>query len=460
MPARVTFRRLDALLAAAFLTAATLAADAFSPPAGYYDTAAQLTGTALHDALATRTAGHTVRSYNAARDILGRFDSDRQNIPGFPSGTHPRLDVEVDGGTQVNLIYSGRLTSFLWDGGETWNREHIWPQSRGVDSGAANSDLFNLRACNPTVNSTRSNNQFDWSVPGSTGYINLGNNAPWPAAPNLTTRNSSKVTFEPQNPDKGFVARALLYMAVRYNGSDANVPDLVLVENAGNDSSTGPQMGRLSTLLEWNRRFPPSEWERRRNHLIHAHYQTNRNPFIDLPEFADALYAAGNPPTGSTSLRFMTLGRWRQTHFTPTELLANTVSADNQDPDGDNLENLLEYAFNLNPRSPDKLAYPSIQLVQTGGGPEWRVSYRELVDGNVATSPALAGRPPSHGLTYTLQTSNDLVTWSTLTVPAGATRTPDAFNETTLVTFTDTAAPAAFTTHGRRFYRILVTRLF
>ena len=46
-------------------------------------------------------------------------------------------------------------------------------------------------------------------------------------------------------------------------------------------------MGVLSDLLEWNRIDPPDEWEIHRNNLLYENYTSNRNPFIDFPEWAE-----------------------------------------------------------------------------------------------------------------------------------------------------------------------------
>ena len=45
------------------------------------------------------------------------------------------------------------------------------------------------------------------------------------------------------------------------------------------------------------------------------------------------------------------LGTWRQTYFGTAENSGS--AADNADPDGDGLVNLLEYAFNTNPKAPN-----------------------------------------------------------------------------------------------------------
>jgi endonuclease I len=49
-------------------------------------------------------------------------------------------------------------------------------------------------------------------------------------------------------------------------------------------------MGKMSVLLEWNRIDPPDAFEQRRNQRIYEQWQGNRNPFVDHPEYADAIW--------------------------------------------------------------------------------------------------------------------------------------------------------------------------
>ena len=95
-------------------------------------------------------------------------------------------------------------------------------------------------------------------------------------------------SFEPPNPAKGQIARMIFYMAVRYDGGpDENMPNLVLRNE--NNRVNESWIGKLCTLIEWNNRFAPTEFERRRNNRV-MEIQGNRNPFIDEPNRANLIW--------------------------------------------------------------------------------------------------------------------------------------------------------------------------
>lgn len=75
-------------------------------------------------------------------------------------------------------------------------------------------------------------------------------------------------------------------MAVRYEGDDG-FNDLEMSTTVG---SAVPRLGDLDILLQWNAADPVDACEMRRNDRIHAQWQGNRNPFIDHPEWADAIW--------------------------------------------------------------------------------------------------------------------------------------------------------------------------
>ena len=57
-------------------------------------------------------------------------------------------DCENGGGT-ISSFYSGASIGPDWDGGSTWNREHTWPNSKGLNGNDEN-EIMMLR---PTASS-------------------------------------------------------------------------------------------------------------------------------------------------------------------------------------------------------------------------------------------------------------------------------------------------------------------
>ena len=157
---------------------------------------------------------------------------------------------------------------------QTWNREHTWPRSRGVDdSGPDDSDLHQLRPTRTRVNSDRASLNFGGafgSNGGNFGTVNDGNGTVW----------------YPGDQDAGLIARQQFYLDVRYDGSDSATIDLELF----NGSPSGNRLGDLERLIEWHFADPVDEFEQRRNDVIFDDYQGNRNPFIDRPEFAWSVF--------------------------------------------------------------------------------------------------------------------------------------------------------------------------
>ena len=200
-------------------------------------------------------------SYGDARYILDESDQDPNNP------------------ANVLTIYDRQSVSGVWIGSQssdTFNREHVWPNSRlgvaSVENHHVNiaSDLHNLRAAIPSTNSSRSNKWYD-----------------------VTT---TPTTYFPGDADKGDVARIILYMFMAYDGMQ--IVDTITVDEATtNYKPEGRYMARFAILLEWHLADPVDDFERNRNEVIFG-YQHNRNPFIDYPEFVEMIW--GEIPTSST----------------------------------------------------------------------------------------------------------------------------------------------------------------
>lgn len=241
-----------------------------SAPSNYYETINGLSGSALKQSLQDIIAdpnivhGHT---YGDVAEILLLSDQNPANGSQVWQMyvEQPRSKIDY----QVSSSNIG-----------VWNREHIFPQSRGgfqngtfsfsdginvwfpvsaSDVLAGHGDAHHIRAEDGAENSFRSNKN----------YGNI---------------NSSTVYAGPTNTQgswKGDVARALMYMDVRYNS-------LSLVNGDVSESPTG-YIGDLATLLQWHQQDPPDDFEMHRNNYIYS-WQINRNPFIDHPELASFIF--------------------------------------------------------------------------------------------------------------------------------------------------------------------------
>ncbi|GGR66566.1 ribonuclease [Streptomyces humidus] len=241
------------------LTATPAAATTTAYDSTYYKNAVGKTGSSLKSSLHTIISANVSKiSYSAVWNALKVTDQDPNNS------------------SNVILMYSGASRSKSLNGGAVgdWNREHVWAKSHG-DFGEVTgpgTDLHHLRPADVTVNSIRGNKDFDNG--GST--VSGGGGS-------LTDSDS----FEPRDADKGDVARMILYMAVRYDGGDG-FADLEPNEKVNNGSA--PYIGKLSVLKAWNEQDPPSAFEEKRNQVIYDTYQHNRNPFIDHPEWVEAIW--------------------------------------------------------------------------------------------------------------------------------------------------------------------------
>ena len=236
-------------------------------PAGYYDSAHGKNGKSLREAINQIISGHNVISYSSTDEAMSVIDADPINK------------------NNVILIYSRKSdpTSNCCSNG--WNREHLWPNSYGIDNrGPAYSDIHALRPCDSNVNSSRGNKHFDESDPESRYYK-------FPSHPESILCSSDNNSWSPPESLKGDIARAMFYMDIRYEGKNGE-PDLELTHELAEITSRNSKMGSLKTLLIWHMLDPVSEEEEIRNDRVYE-IQNNRNPFIDRPQWVSSIW--GNP---------------------------------------------------------------------------------------------------------------------------------------------------------------------
>lgn len=246
------------------------------------------------------------------RSTLNAIIDDHFRFP-YTAGTTDTWDIldaaDEDPMQPANVldVYKNATYPKAGAGNANYNREHRWAKSYGFPDDTSTSwaytDTHHLIVSNSGYNSARNNRYFDYCADLCTEYpTDLTNGIGGGSGTYPGNSNWGKGDrWEVWGYRRGDVARALLYMDVRYeggtNGSGAPEPDLVLTNNPALIQTTGVNtagtayLGLLCVLLDWHEQDPPDELERIRNALIQT-YQENRNPFVDHPEWADTLFAA------------------------------------------------------------------------------------------------------------------------------------------------------------------------
>ncbi len=181
----------------------------------------------------------TETSYSATRDM------------------YKYTDCVLSDSSKLSCFYSGKMVDSDWDGGKTYNREHTWPNSKGLEGNDEN-DIMMLRPEQPNVNSGR----------GNTAY------------------GLSSNYFDPGESVHGDVARIMLYTYVRWG-------------NTKYAWGTDGVMESVEVLLKWMQEDPVDTWELGRNDAVQS-ITGVRNVFIDYPEYAFLLFGKKVPTTMQT----------------------------------------------------------------------------------------------------------------------------------------------------------------
>ncbi|SHI79449.1 Por secretion system C-terminal sorting domain-containing protein [Mesonia phycicola] len=235
-------------------------------PSGYYNSLNGLAGQALRDALQDIIAEEGVvraQTYADIIDILKEADQNPENS------------------NQVWLVYTEQARAKIdfqttSDNTGTWNREHVYPRSRGgfesidLDEIADGVDVY----WNTTADSLRHGNSDAHALRAVDGPENSSRNNQFYGVGEYTGPTNTQGSF------KGDVARSIFYMAVRYN-------DLSVV-NGFPEGIVG-EFGDLTTLLQWHKNDLPDDYEMNRNNVVY-NWQYNRNPFIDQPDLVDYIW--------------------------------------------------------------------------------------------------------------------------------------------------------------------------
>ena len=245
----------------------------------------------LYEALASlmTTAHKTMTSYSGTNDL------------------YQYTDCQNGDTSKISLIYRGTVVSSTWDGGSTYNKEHIWPKSLANSDATTgrNADIMTLRPANPSENSSRGN--LSYGI-GSGSYD-----------PNKASNYNVR----------GDVARMVLYAYVRYGTDSANA------NGALNYAfGSGCAFESLDTLIDWMGEDPVDTWEMGRNDAVQSITGT-RNVFVDYPELAFQLFneeVPDNYPTpsgegGTTAPAYTITAQTNNTAYGTVSLSGSVITA-------------------------------------------------------------------------------------------------------------------------------------
>lgn len=232
-------------------------------PIGYYNSTKDLCGDELRQKLSTIVSTHTAISYS---DLWGAFAQTDKRSNGKIWDIYSACDFEYRDDQCGN--YSAEC--------HCYNREHSFPESWFNEGTPMRTDLFHVYPTDGWVNNKRGNLPY--------GEVNSAS---------YTSGNGSKIgtcvypgysgtVFEPIDEYKGDIARSYFYMMTAYKSRISTWNSDML--SGGNLAEWAKNM-----LLEWHHNDPVSQKEIDRNEAIYA-IQHNRNPFIDCPYFADAIW--------------------------------------------------------------------------------------------------------------------------------------------------------------------------
>lgn len=190
---------------------------------------------------------------------IKKFVSDKANAINFVN-----LKVELNDGTIKDL--------------ETINRVYVYKSAEGSKGGVA-SDYHNLFASSSSGNSSRSNKQFGIAEDGKESY----------------DYKATDTIFEPNDSDKGKLARAILYMDTCYD--DVSLLDGLFTEDQTLFYNQGMH-GNKDIIVSWAQEYLVDYHEYQHNVVVQD-YQGNRNPYIDFPGLVDYVYGDKQNQSGT-----------------------------------------------------------------------------------------------------------------------------------------------------------------
>ncbi len=217
-------------------------------------------GAALESALQSDFRPNTVLDLSDAKDVLySTIYLENDSVSCVYTDLTKYLDPNED--PSQYLFQNG--------GNDDINLEHSYPQSKGANSGNAQSDMHHLFPTRVPVNSARGSEPY-MELPDSetqTWYYQARSESAIPTLDKDLYSEDNTIGFEPREDFKGNVARAYFYFYTIYR-SRAQAADPDFFES------------QRSTLCDWHELDPVDSLEWLRTYRIAEYQEDKPNPFV------------------------------------------------------------------------------------------------------------------------------------------------------------------------------------
>lgn len=228
------------------------------------------TGSYTYDVLSDKQGGSSQSTapssalYKALQSMMVAEHSHETSY-GETRDQYKYTDCERNDVAHISSFYSGTELNGAWGSSPSWNREHTWPNSKGLELGDED-DIMMLRPTATSENSDRGNKAYGEGA----GYYHPNNEA------------NGKYDL------RGDCARIFLYVYVRWGNVNGNGDPRYATWG------TNGVMESMDVLLRWMEEDPVDTWEMGRNDAVESITGT-RNVFVDYPEYAWLLFGEEIP---------------------------------------------------------------------------------------------------------------------------------------------------------------------
>ena len=252
------------------------------------DVSIEAEATSLDDYYAAATGTGSTLFYSLRKIINNGYKS-----LGYDGLYNAYLKTDSYDGVHINDYYSCITNYTLKDKagnykneGDCFNREHSIPQSWwGRGTGNQGCDVYIVIPTDGYVNNRRSNYPFGEvgtiTYQSANGYSKLGSSS---------FSGYSGTVFEPNDEYKGDFARIYFYALTKWSGAESWTGGYGNIFFTGSLSNNfGLTDYAYNLLMKWNSQDPVSDYERNKNDAAQQ-LQGNRNPYVDHPEYINAIW--------------------------------------------------------------------------------------------------------------------------------------------------------------------------